>query len=291
MKEISIGIISYNEEKNIITLLNSIKSQNIPAPFLLKEIVISDDSSDVTPDLIRDFIKANPNMSIRLFHSETRRGAALGWNEIFRESSGDILVLYDADIRLEKNCTFNLVKSISGKDIGLCASNPQPIKYSNIYGRATTFISNWLRKIRRSNLTRYTVMGRGLAIRNDLAKKIIIPEDIIAIDLFLQNKLIELDEKIWYNDDAKVFFKSPSTLYDFSSQVLRARSGHRQISFYKGEELPASANLKATVGCFLKDPVGGLSTIYCYMFIPYYEMRYSKKISSAKWYVAKSTKR
>lgn len=291
MKEISIGIISYNEEKNIITLLNSIKSQNIPAPFLLKEIVISDDSSDVTPDLIRDFINANPNMSIRLFHSETRRGAASGWNEIFRESSGDILVLYDADIRLEKNCTFNLVKSISGKDIGLCASNPQPIKYSNIYGRATTFISNWLRKIRRSNLTRYTVMGRGLAIRNDLAKKIIIPEDIIAIDLFLQNKLIELDEKIWYNDDAKVFFKSPSTLYDFSSQVLRARSGHRQISFYKGEELPASANLKATVACFLKDPVGGLSTIYCYMFIPYYEMRYSKKISSAKWYVAKSTKR
>ena len=291
MKEISIGIICYNEEKNIIALLNSIKSQNIPAPFLLKEIVISDDSSDDTPDLIRDFIKANPNISIRLFHSETRRGAASGWNEIFRESSGDILVLYDADIRLEKNCTFSLVKSIYGKDIGLCASNPQPIKYSNIYGRATTFISNWLRKIRRSNLTRYTVMGRGLAIRNDLAKKIIIPEDIIAIDLFLQNKLIELNENIWYNDDAKVFFKSPSTLYDFSSQVLRARSGHRQISFYKGEELPASANLKATVSCFLKDPVGGLSTIYCYMFIPYYEMRYSKKISSAKWYVAKSTKR
>ena len=291
MKEISIGIISYNEEKNIITLLNSIKSQNIPAPFLLKEIVISDDSSDVTPDLIRDFIKANPNMSIRLFHSETRRGAASGWNEIFRESSGDILVLYDADIRLEKNCTFNLVKSVSGKDIGLCASNPQPIKYSNIYGRATKFISNWLRKIRRTRLTRYTVMGRGLAIRNDLAKKIIIPGDMIAIDLFLQNKLIELDEKIWYNDDARVFFKSPSTLYDFSSQVLRARSGHRQIPFYKGEELPTSVNLKATIDCFLKDPVGGLSTICCYMFIPYYEMRYSKKISSAKWYVAISTKR
>ncbi len=252
MKEISIGIISYNEEKNIIALLNSIKSQNIPVPFLLKEIIISDDSSDGTPDLIRDFTIANRNLSIRLFHSETRRGAASGWNEIFRESSGDILVLYDADIRLEKNCTCNLVKSISGKGIGLCASNPQPIKYSNIYGRATKFISNWLRKIRRSTLSRYTVMGRGLAIRNDLAKKIIIPEDLIAIDLFLQNKLIELDEKIWYNDDAKVFFKSPSTLYDFLSQVLRAEIWSQTDLFLQGRRTVNKREFKSNYWLFFK---------------------------------------
>ena len=287
MNQISIGIISYNEEKNIVNLLNSIKCQHL-GKFFIKEIIISDDSNDKTPFLIKEFIKKNPQLLFRLFHHSERRGAYAGWNEIFKEATGDYLVLYDADVILTQKTTYNLVNAFK-LNVGLCASNPQPLEYSSIYGRASKFITNWLQNVRKNELTQFTVMGRGLAIKSDLAKKITIPENIIAIDYFLQIKILELDKKVIYVNNAVFYFKTPENLEDFLSQVLRDDFGHKQLSFYKTKKLPIISNIKITLKSILLDPFGGISTLYCYCFIPYYTMRNQKKISS-KWEIAQSTK-
>jgi glycosyltransferase involved in cell wall biosynthesis len=288
LNRISIGIISYNEEKNIITLLNSIKCQYL-GKFFIKEIIISDDSNDNTPFLIEKFIKKNPQISIRLFHYNKRRGAYAGWNEIFKNATGDYLILYDADVILAEQTTYNLVNAFSRDTVGLCASNPQPLAFSSIYGRATKFITNWLQNIRKYGLTQFTVMGRGLAIKADLAKKIIIPENIIAIDYYLQIKVLELDKQVVYVKNAIIYFKTPENLDDFLSQVLRANFGHKQLSFYKTKKLPIISNIKITLKSIFSDPLGGIATLYCYCFIPYYKLRNKNKISS-KWKIAQSTK-
>ena len=287
MRQISIGIISFNEEKNIINLLNSIKFQYL-GKFFIKEIIISDDSNDNTPFLIKEFIKKNPQILIKLFHHNERRGASAGWNEIFKEVTGDYLVLYDADTTLGEKTTYRLVNAFS-QDVGLCASNPQPLAYSSIYGRATKFISDWLQNIRKNGLTQFTVMGRGLAIKTDLAKKITIPEKIIAIDYFLQIMVLQLGKQVVYVNNAIIYFKTPENLDDFLSQVLRSTFGHKQLSFYKTKKLPIISNIKITLKSILSDPLGGLATLYCYCFIPYYKMRNKNKISS-KWEIAHSTK-
>jgi len=287
MNSLTIGIISYNEEKNITTLLNSIKSQYL-GKFSLTEIIISDDSDDDTPFLIKEFIKNNSQFLIRLFHHHERRGASAGWNEIFREAKGDYLVLYDADVILEKETTYNLVNGFSS-EIGLCAGNPQPIEIINIYGRATKFISTWLQNVRKVGLTQFMVMGRGLAIRQDLAKVIIISDNIIAIDYFLQLKVLELNKKVIYVDNSKIYFKTPKNLEDFLSQVLRANFGHKQLSYFKTKKLSFVTSLKITFKSFLFDPYGGIATLYCYFFIPYYKLNYKHNMLS-KWDIAKSTK-
>ncbi len=287
MTQISIGIISYNEEKNIINLLNSIKFQFF-GNFFLKEIIISDDSIDNTRFLIEQFKEQNPQLNVRLFHHNKRRGASAGWNEIFKEVTGDYIVLYDADIILTEKTTYNLVNAFN-KDVGLCASNPQPVAYISVYGRASKFISNWLANIRKYGLTQFTVMGRGLAIRSSLAKQIIISENIIAIDYFLQLKVMELNKQVTYVNNAIIYFKTPENLNDFLSQVLRANAGHKQLSSYRTLKLPIISNLKITFKSFISDPLGGLATVYCYCFIPYYKIRNRKKIT-AKWEIAESTK-
>jgi len=287
MNQLSIGIISYNEEKNISNLLNSIKWQHL-GKFHLKEIIISDDSQDDTPILIKEFIKNNSQFVIRFFHHHERRGASAGWNEIFKEATGDYLVLYDADVILEKQTTYNLVNEFTS-EIGLCAGNPQPIEIYNIYGRASKFISTWLQNVRKHGETQFMVMGRGLAIRQDLAKEIIISENIIAIDYFLQLKVLELEKKVIYVDNAKIYFKTPKNLEDFLSQVLRANLGHKQLSYYKTTKLSFVNSIRFTLKSFLSDPFGALATLYCYSFIPYYKFHYKHKMSS-KWDVAKSTK-
>ncbi len=287
MNQISLGIISYNEEKNIVNLLNSIKCQYL-GKFFIKEIIISDDSNDKTPFLIKEFIKKNPQLLIRLFHHNERRGAYAGWNEIFKEATGDYLVLYDADVILTRKTTYNLVKELR-LNVGLCASNPQPLEYSSIYGRASKFITNWLHNVRKNELTQFTVMGRGLAIKSDLAKKITIPENIIAIDYFLQIKVLEFNKQVIYDNNAILYFKTPENLDDFLSQVLRANFGHKQLSFYKTKKLSILSNIKITLKSILSDPFGGIATLYCYFFIPYYKMRNQNRISS-KWEIAQSTK-
>jgi len=287
MDQITIGIISYNEQKNIVNLLNSIKCQYL-GKFFIKEIIISDDSYDKTPFLIKDFIKKNPQLLIRLFHHNERRGAYAGWNEIFKETTGDYLVLYDADVILTQKTTYNLVNAFS-LNVGLCASNPQPLEFASIYGRASKFITDWLQNVRKNELTQFTVMGRGLAIKSELAKKITIPVNIIAIDYFLQIKILELDKKVIYVNNAVLYFKTPENLEDFLSQVLRADFGHKQLSFYKTKKLPIISNIKITLKSILSDPLGGIATLYCYCFIPYYKMQNQKKISS-KWEIAQSTK-
>ncbi|MFQ6134803.1 MAG: glycosyltransferase, partial [Nitrososphaerales archaeon] len=90
---VSIGIPCYNESQNITHLLESIRNQRFKHGCRIKEVIISDDSSDDTPTLIRrHFDKTNPHYSLKLFHHKVRRGEASALNEIMMEADGDFLV-------------------------------------------------------------------------------------------------------------------------------------------------------------------------------------------------------
>ena len=55
-------------------------------------------------------------------------------------------------------------------------------------------------------------MGRALSVSSRVAKKITIPENVIALDLYLQCNVLELGFKVVYNDDALVYFRPPDNL-------------------------------------------------------------------------------
>ena len=88
-------------------------------------------------------------------------------------------------------------------------------------GRASVFISSWLRSVRLTGLSQYTVMGRALAIDTSVAKRIRIPS-MIAIDLYLECRVIEMGLDVAYNDSAVVYFKPANSMQDLASQVIRA---------------------------------------------------------------------
>jgi cellulose synthase/poly-beta-1,6-N-acetylglucosamine synthase-like glycosyltransferase len=291
MQRITIGIPSFNEEKNITNLLSSLVQHNAE-DFSISEVIISDDSYDKTPQLVDTIVNDNKYpLNIKLIHHSQRRGAGAAWNEIFEKSSGDIIVLYDADVIIDRNCTEQLVSSIKGK-VGLCAANPVPVPIRGVVGRASIFTSNWLRAIRKRVLSQYTVMGRALSLRSDLAKKIRIPQDIIAIDLYLQCKVLEYGLDIAYNDNAVVYFRPANTVSDFTSQVIRASNGHKQIWDHVSKfriNLSPEISIIETIRNAISNPAGAISTILCYAVIPYYKIKL-KNTGSAKWQTAISTK-
>jgi glycosyltransferase involved in cell wall biosynthesis len=323
-KRVTIGIPSYNEEENIPNLINSIielnklecqsanrddndnhgddendsnrsKDNGIDSTkdFVITEIIISDDSSDRTCSIVEGIAAEYSSVNIKLLHHDNRRGVSAAWNEIFKEAKGDIIVLYDADIKIDSNTTAYLVESIRD-GIGLCASNTIPIALKkSAVSRASIFIAEWLRWVRKYRLSQYTVMGRALCVSSNLAKMITIPENVIALDLYLQCKVLELGFNVVYNDQALVYFRAPDNMVDFSSQVVRATIGHRQIQNMQTRScarLPFRTGVVAALKSIMEDPGGAVSLIYCYTLLPIYRTKLSG-IDSAKWHVAKSTKR
>jgi glycosyltransferase involved in cell wall biosynthesis len=286
VRSITVGIPSYNERQNIVNLLQAIEEQQTP----IFEVLISDDSSDNTPSVVHNFAQ-HSLLDIQLFHHDTRRGAAAAWNEILQRASGDIIVLYDADTIPHPYCTEQLTSHIQG-NVGICASNSQPVQAAGIAGRASVFISKWLRSVRLARLSQYTVMGRALAINSSEAKKIEIPTNIIAIDLYVQCKVLEMGRDVIYNDGAIVYFKPANNIHDLASQVMRAVNGHKQIEEYVsscGIGLPRRVAIAHAVKNAAKDPPGALSVTIGYSLIPYYRSRL-EHTDTAKWHTAASSK-
>ena len=286
MCKVTVGIPSYNEGQNIANLLRSLEEQHKQ----IFEVIISDDSSDNTPIVVRNFAQ-NSSLDIKLFHHDTRRGAAAAWNQIFQKANGDTIVLYDADTIPHPSCTKQLVSCIQG-NVGLCASNPEPVQAAGIAGRASVFISKWLRSVRLEGLSQYTVMGRALAIDSGVAKKIEIPTDMIAIDLYIQCKTLETGRDVIYNDNAIIYFKPANNMQDTTSQVMRAVNGHNQIKHYVssfGISLPRQVAIAHAVKNAAKDPLGALSVAIGYSLTLYYRSRL-EHIDTAKWHTAASSK-
>jgi glycosyltransferase involved in cell wall biosynthesis len=286
---VSVGIPSYNEESNIRTILGNLIRSNLDSIDIV-EIIISDDSTDDTTNIVEQFMQDHSNKIIFL-HDDKRRGAANAWNNIIQHATGEIIVLYDADVIPDTNCTVELVHKINN-NVGICASNARPVKDRGIPAKGTMFVSEWLESVRKNQLSEYTVMGRGLSIRSDIAKKISIPEGLIAIDLYLQNKVLEMGYDVVFNPNAVVLFKPTKTFVDFISQVVRAVNGHNQLKnlgYDVKNQLALVTALKEFFHVASKNPLGALSTCICYIMIPFYVKRI-KNTDSALWHTAKSTK-
>lgn len=289
MTTVSVGIPSYNEESNIKRILEKVILSNLNSVDLV-EIIISDDSTDNTPNIVKQFMQDH-SKKIILLHDDKRRGAGNAWNSIIQHATGEVIVLYDADVIPDLNCTTELVGKIKN-NVVICASNPKPITDAGIPAKGTIFVSEWLESVRKRQLSEYTVMGRGLSIRSDIAKKISIPDGLIAIDLFIQNKVLEMGYGVVFNPSAIVLFKPSKTFVDFVSQVVRAVNGHNQLKNL-GCHMKNQLTLKTALMEFFRmasrNPVGALSTCICYIMIPFYNKRI-KNTDSALWHTAQSTK-
>ncbi|MFQ5920847.1 MAG: glycosyltransferase [Nitrososphaerales archaeon] len=287
---ITVGVPSYNERLSIRNLLKALETQAV-GDHEIAEVIVSDDSTDYTPDVVGDFAR-NSKLNVTLIHHNKRRGAAKAWNEIFSNADGDVTVLYDADVIPEKSTTRIMASSINERT-ALCAANPRPAgQRGGIAARASAFNSSWLRRVRKAALSQYTVMGRALSIRTDVARRITVP-DIIAIDLYLQCKVLELGYGVDYRDDAIVWFKPANTMPDFMSQVVRAVRGHEEIRDYISKlsiDLPRSTMLKEAMKEAVSDPVGMLALAASYATFPIYRTKLDEKTGQATWHVADSTK-
>ncbi len=110
---LSILLPTYNEKGNIIPLLKSIK-ENLKE--YKKEIIVVDDSSpDGTADLVKEFSKNN--QEVRCIVRKSKQGLASAFINGINASSGDLIVIMDADLSHPPSVIPKLLKYIDDYDI------------------------------------------------------------------------------------------------------------------------------------------------------------------------------
>lgn len=259
---LSVGIPAYNEEKNILQLLESLTGQRGDAFVLEKIMVISDGSTDGTRRLVKNYAAANPLVSFAA--DGERKGQAARLNELYRNNSSDILVTLDADCRLKDEWVLEeLARPFLEKGVGLVGGNDQPNKPENFFERITVVSINLWYETRRTinnGASVYNHHGCVSALSKELCQKIKIPAGVAAADTFLFFRALELGFAFRYAAHAVVYYHAPNNWKDYAAQTMRFWKSKQQISGIFGpwidklRVVPPANKFRALFKVFFSEP-------------------------------------
>ena len=294
---VTVAISAYNEEKNICKFLKSVLMQKEQG-FVLKQIwIYSDGSTDKTAEVARS-IKSE---KIKVIKHEERIGKSARLNEIYKNLKTDILVQSDSDIVFaHPNVVKDLIEPLKNKGIAMCGGNPLPVKAKTFIEKAINVtVGAYLefrKKVRGGNNV-FSADGRLLAFKKRLVKKIHVPPNMIANDMYVYYSCLSLGYKYKYVDSAVVKFRSPQTLRDHIKQNTRFRASPIRMNKYFPERLvdrenniPAFIFFSEILKQFIKHPV---LSLYIYTVNKYCNIKAKivEKKLTAKWPMANTTKK
>ena len=126
LPRISIIVPTYNEEKDIRATLDALIRLNYPN----KEIIVVDDSTDRTPEVIREY----KSYGVQLLTQPTKEGRSGARNWGILNATGDIVVVLNADVHLPPDFLQRLVPHyLAGADYVLVESKVANLE--SIYAR------------------------------------------------------------------------------------------------------------------------------------------------------------
>ncbi|HZK54062.1 MAG TPA: glycosyltransferase family 2 protein [Desulfosporosinus sp.] len=113
---VTVMVVAHNEEKVIFEKLNNILELDYSQD-KIQFLVSSDNSTDNTNDIVRQFIKEHDDKDIRLFEVQARKGKTNAQNEAQKRVTTEYLVMTDANSIMDKNAIKELMAAFTSTDI------------------------------------------------------------------------------------------------------------------------------------------------------------------------------
>lgn len=98
--KLSIVIPVYNEQKTIKDILRIVKKVKLPKEIKKREIILVDDCSK---DGTRDILRTIKDSEVKIFYHEKNMGKGGALNTGFKQTTGDIVIIQDADLEYDPN--------------------------------------------------------------------------------------------------------------------------------------------------------------------------------------------
>jgi cellulose synthase/poly-beta-1,6-N-acetylglucosamine synthase-like glycosyltransferase len=296
---VTVAVVAHNEQDNIAHFLASVLVQSREGYVLEKILVISDGSTDQTNTIVKELAAANP--IIRLIEYPTRVGKSTHLNTIYQSLTSDILVQSDADVIWEPQVIASIIKPIVERSqTGMCGGNPQPIHGTTFVEKAVNITTEAyipLRWLLRGGNNIFSADGRLLAYRKEVVKKITVPVDMIANDMFTYFSCLKLGWSYAFVRDAIVHYRSPTTVRDHIRQNTRfAAAGIRMRKYFplemvqKEYSAPGFQLKKQMLRIFFKHPLMGMYIFILNRFCVLNAIKQESRLTGA-WPIAHTTKR
>ncbi|NQU98789.1 glycosyltransferase [Candidatus Woesearchaeota archaeon] len=217
---VSIGVMAYNEERNISKLLDSLLKQKTNTANIKEIIVVSSGSTDKTNEIVNNFSKKNKK--IKLIVEEERRGKSSAINIFLKKAKSNILILESADTIPKENTIEILCSKFHDKIMGVVGGKSIPVKNKN---KLINFIVQLQWQLHHELSKNNPKFGELIAFRKIMKQipKTIVDEEEIA-SIIKKKKL-----KLIYEPNAIVYNKGPETIKDFIRQRRRIYCGHLEL--------------------------------------------------------------
>ena len=222
---------SYNEEKDIRGTLESF----LALSYSNKEILIVDDSSDKTPEIVKEYA----SRGVRLINGP-RKGCCEAVNLGIQEATGDIIVQADADVRPPKDFLERLAEKYeAGADWVLVDSQIPEYNTNSVFSRFSGAQHIYEHPLERTDM----LYAEAFSCRRDLAIK----HDMFGPsyparfcrDWLLGKKLTEVGYNKVYDPSIIVEHPQPDNFKEFwATRTARGRFGPFKQYFMDNYPLP-----------------------------------------------------
>lgn len=204
--KITILIPAFNEEASIAATVHNKLTQHYPAD-LLEVLVISDDSSDETDEIVRAISVQDPR--VQLIRQSPRQGKTAGINLAMTQATGEIIIFSDANSQYDPKAVQELVNCFSDIDVGYVTGK---MIYVNSDGSvigdgcsAYMKYENHMRKLETEVSSVVGVDGGIDAIRKELYQPMNadqLPDFVLPLKVVTQGKRVIYCEKALLNEEA-----------------------------------------------------------------------------------------
>ncbi|HHZ13920.1 MAG TPA: glycosyltransferase family 2 protein [Clostridiales bacterium] len=113
---VTVMVVAHNEEKVIFEKMNNIIELDYPQN-KIEFLIASDNSTDKTNKIVKEFISQHPDRKIRLYEVKARKGKTNAQNEAQRTVTTEFLVMTDANSIMDKKAVKELMAAFTSDDI------------------------------------------------------------------------------------------------------------------------------------------------------------------------------
>jgi cellulose synthase/poly-beta-1,6-N-acetylglucosamine synthase-like glycosyltransferase len=225
---VSILIAAFNEQEVIEQKIRSIFQTTYPIS-QIEVLIGSDASTDKTNSIVTGLMCEFRNL--KFFPFSQRRGKGNVVNELNKHATGKILIFTDANVMLDNNTIFELVRYFKDEKIGLVDSqmlntnlHPGGISFQErAYIAREVFIKHC------ESVLWGTMMGPFggcYAIRTDVYEPV--PSNFLVDDFYVNMIVLEKGYKCINNLEAKVYEDVSNNLTDEFKRKIRISTGNFQ---------------------------------------------------------------
>lgn len=223
----SVGIMAYNEEKNIGGLLKALIQQETGTYCGIQEIIVlASGCTDKTEAIARDWAVRDPR--IKVVVQPRREGKASAVNLFLRHAQSDILVMESADTMPEPTTVARLLEPFLDPEVGMTGGHPIPVNDSSSFMGFTVHL---LWDLHHHIASEQPKLGELTAFRRVFER---IPRDSAVDEANMEPLIRGQGYQLRYVPNAIVHNRGPETVSDFLKQRRRIYAGHLRMQREQG---------------------------------------------------------